>query len=77
MLRACRAYSEAAGLGWDGCHPRWVLQLPEDYQLRLLDIIRDFDNDPVVIDELLSALVFLPKPEGGVRPIGLLCLVTT
>ena len=26
LLRACRRYSPSAGLGWDGFHPRWVLQ---------------------------------------------------
>eukprot|EP00959_Pyramimonas_sp_CCMP1952_P097702 2041836-Pyramimonas_sp.AAC.1 len=74
LRRACKAYSEGAGLGWDGLNPRVLLQLPEEYQAGFLDILAEFERQPRRLDALLSHIIFLPKPDGGIRPIGLMCL---
>ena len=60
------------GGGWDGFHPRWVLQLPESHQYRLLYILMLFEVEPAAIMLFLTNVVFLDKPTGGVRPIGLM-----
>ena len=75
LLSVCRSYSEGAGLGWDQFHPRWILTLPLGYQLRFLAILQGFEDNPGWFLDMVTHIVFIPKPEGGVRPIGLLCLV--
>ena len=74
LQRACKAYSEGAGLGWDGLNPRVLLQLPEECQAGFLDILAEFERQPRRLEALLSHVIFLPKPDGGIRPIGLMCL---
>eukprot|EP00959_Pyramimonas_sp_CCMP1952_P169616 3543214-Pyramimonas_sp.AAC.1 len=68
----CRSYSEGAWLGWDQFHPKLILQLPLEYQVRVLRIIQAFEDRPTWMIELVTNIVFIPKPEGGSRPIGLL-----
>ena len=69
LLHACRGYAEGAGLGWDAFHPRLVLLLPQSYQERILDILHGFEEAPEVLSGLLANIIFLDKPDGGVRPI--------
>ena len=73
--RVCKLYSPATGLSWECFNPRWILQLPEEFKVRLLDIIHLFEDKPEVVQMWISVVVFLPKPAGGVRPIGLLFFV--
>jgi hypothetical protein len=56
-------------LGWDGFHPRWVLSLTEEHQLRLLDILHRFEDRPQELLVFLTNMVFLDKPDGGVPPL--------
>ena len=71
-----RTYSFRVGLGMDKLHPRALLQLPDHLLLRLLDLLHEWERQPLPLEEFLSLIVFLGKPEGGVRPIGLtICLL--
>ena len=69
---ACRSFRSGSGLGWDGLHPRALLRLPVLALHALLKLL--------ILAELLGAwpagigcvvIALLPKPEGGLRPIGL------
>eukprot|EP00974_Lingulodinium_polyedra_P091424 8862431-Lingulodinium_polyedra.AAC.1 len=54
-------------------HPRWVLTLPAGMRRRLLAILEATGRlgaGPLLARLLLT--VFLPKPAGGSRPIGLM-----
>ena len=54
-----------AGLGWDGFHPKQILNLPEGYQRRVIDVLHSFEDRPEVLSELLTRIVFLDKPDVG------------
>ena len=43
-------------------------------ELMFLDIIRRFEVQPILPVEWLKNIMFMDKPEGGVRPMGLLSL---
>ena len=72
LQRVCRSYGDGAGLGWGSFHPKQILHLPEEYQVRVLDMNQEFEDRPRVISEPLANIIVLDKQGGGVRPIGLL-----
>jgi len=72
--RVCRKYSEAAGLGWDRFHPRWVLLLPAELKVRLLQVLMAWEDQPILLERWLALIIFIAKKDGGVRPIGLTIL---
>ncbi|CAK0836444.1 unnamed protein product, partial [Prorocentrum cordatum] len=75
LQAVCKRYSPSVGLGCDSLHPRQILLLPVALQLRILDILAAFDEAPASIQGQVSLMVFIPKADGGVRPIALLPLV--
>jgi hypothetical protein len=71
--RACAAFPCGVGLGWDKRNPRAFLRLSHEALAALLRVL--------VLAEIIGAwpscigcllVVLLPKPDGGLRPIGLL-----
>ncbi|CAK0858476.1 unnamed protein product [Prorocentrum cordatum] len=75
LQAACKRYSPSVGLGCDSLHPRQILLLPVALQQRILDILAAYDDAPASISGQVSLMVFIPKADGGVRPIALLPLV--
>jgi hypothetical protein len=72
-LAACRSFPAATGLGWDKAHPRALERLPVEgirALLRIFILSEVLGSWPRGIGVILVAL--LPKPGGGLRPIGLL-----
>jgi hypothetical protein len=64
------------GLGWDDCHPRALLRLPDEILEAIIELLRRCEiegNWPLAVR--LVVVVLLPKPDGGFRPIGLLPLL--
>ena len=59
-------------MGPNGLNPRNWLLLPKAFRSRLARILTKFEEQPEVVKELVAAVVFLQKPEGGVRLIVLL-----
>ena len=74
LLRAGKLFKRTTGLGADLFHPRWVLLLSAGLLAFLCDILNAIEKLgvwPDLLDHLHVA--FLPKPQGGVRPIVLFC----
>ena len=69
---ALKQFPRATGLGIDCLNPRTYLQLPDEMLELLLDILLDWEATPTPLKAWASLIVFLPKPTGGSRPIGLL-----
>ena len=68
LRRVCRSYGDGAGLGWDSFHPRQILFLPEEYQLRVIGVLHHFEDRPCVITEFLTQIIFLDnQTEESVR----------
>ena len=70
--RAMSTFPAHLGLGWDGIHPRALLRLDDVVLLALLRILFLCECSgqwPCFTSMVIIAL--LPKPAGGLRPIGL------
>ena len=70
LLAAASLFKRHTGLGADQFHPRWVKMLTLQalvYLCRLYSVIEERGEWPRLLNHLLIA--FLPKPQGGVRPI--------
>ena len=64
------------GLGWDDCHPRALLRLPDELLEAIIVLLMRCEiegNWPLAVR--LVVIVLLTKPDGGFRPIGLLPLL--
>ncbi|CAK0793246.1 unnamed protein product [Prorocentrum cordatum] len=46
LQQACKRYGPSVGLGCDNLHPRQLLLLPVALQLRLIDILTAFEDEP-------------------------------
>ena len=72
MREAARSFSHGTCATFDGLHPRGF-DLMSDEALdafgQLLMILEDMGQWPQGVDAVVTALI--PKPKGGVRPIGL------
>jgi len=76
LKEVLKTYPVRLGLGMDQLHPRSLLMLPDSMLLRLLDLFALWEDKPQALQEFLTLICFLAKPEGGVRPIGLtICLL--
>eukprot|EP00959_Pyramimonas_sp_CCMP1952_P415172 8699137-Pyramimonas_sp.AAC.1 len=42
----CKSYPEGAGLGWDQFHPRLILQLLLECQMRVPRTLQAFEDNP-------------------------------
>ena len=67
----CLSFKEAAGLGADCFHPRWILYLPEAWRTRYLDMLMLWEATASKPKTWLHTFVLLDKPTGGDRTIGL------
>ncbi|CAK0863284.1 unnamed protein product, partial [Prorocentrum cordatum] len=74
LQQAFKRYGLSVGLGCDNLHPRQLLLLPVALQLRLIDILTAFEDEPSSIRGQVALVVFIPKADGGTRPIALLPL---
>ena len=68
-----KRYKECTGLGSDQLHPRSLAQLPEEYRIRMIDLFHLWEAQPQALMDFLTKVIFLDKPDGGVRPICLTC----
>ncbi|CAK0860087.1 unnamed protein product [Prorocentrum cordatum] len=71
LQQACKRYGPSVGLGCDNMHPRQLLLLPVALQLRLIDILTAFEDEPSSIRGQVALMVFIPKADGETRPIAL------
>ncbi|CAK0824062.1 unnamed protein product [Prorocentrum cordatum] len=72
--QACKRFGPSMGLGCDNLHPRQLLLLPVALQLRRIDILTAFEDEPSSIVGQVTLMVCIPKADGGTRPIALLPL---
>ena len=67
-------YARWAGLGWDALHPRQLAYLPGVFLQVFLGILAKWEGSPRKLHHFLTKMIFINKPTGGKRPIGLTCL---
>ena len=70
-----KLFSKETGLGWDNFHPRLLLEVGEVMLGRLADVLNAWERSPRCGELWTIVIVFIDKPEGGQRPIGLLPLL--
>ena len=68
---ACKAFEPGTSVGLEGIRPRHLLLLP-DAALAALALISRFSELAGILPVAGANVVFLPKPAGGERPIGVL-----
>ena len=68
---ACKAFEPGTSVGLGGIRPRRLLLLP-DVALATLALIFRFSELAGMLPVAGANVVFLPKPTGGERPIGVL-----
>ena len=68
---ACTSFDIGTAVGTDGIRPRHLLHLP-DVSLQILAGILNLSELTGSVPVLGAHVVFLPKPTGGERPIGIL-----
>ena len=66
------SFKHEYGWGPGGSNPRSWAGLPVEFKQRLAKMLMRFEDQPETVRTLVSMVVFLAKPEGGVRPIVLL-----
>ena len=66
-----KKYGEFAGLGIDGLHPQAVRYLPPVLQEGFIDVLMQFERDPVRPPSLANVRITRPKEDGTARTIGL------
>ena len=72
LLAAVRSFPEGTAIGSDAFHPRVLLRVSEAALaliLKLLCLCELTGTWPLAVNNILIAL--LPKPSGGLRPIGI------
>jgi hypothetical protein len=70
LRAAARCFKRTTGLGPDNFHPRWIAMLSDEVLLGLAALLAACEAEgrwPRVMGELHA--VFIPKDDGGVRPI--------
>jgi len=63
-------YSTWCGLGFDGTHPKNIIQLPQSFRARYIDLLHKWERAPKRTPLLTTLVLFSQKPTGGLRPIG-------
>ena len=71
IARACKTFPRHTAVGVDGVRPRHILLLPEQAR-EILAVILNFAEAAGLPPVMGANVVFLPKPTGGERPIGIL-----
>ena len=65
-----KSFKKKTGLGTDAFHPRWLLLLSDQVVQELADILMDIEEAGRWPDRAAEVLaVFIPKADGGLRPI--------
>eukprot|EP00959_Pyramimonas_sp_CCMP1952_P332157 6955258-Pyramimonas_sp.AAC.1 len=72
-MQVCRSFSPSTGLGWDNFHMGLVRFMDGSFVQRLHETLTSWERNPHCERMWVAIHVFLPKPDGGTRPIGLLC----
>ena len=73
MLEVAKSFPKRTALGWDAFHPRLMLLLGRPYAMRVAEILTAWEQHPQPSALFTTLVVFLAKPDGGWRPIGLMC----
>ena len=72
IKQAALTFRVGTGLGWDGIHPRAILRISDDSLEWLVEVIRHCEmNGEWPLEVAIVIIALLPKPDGGLRPIGL------
>ena len=74
---ALAQYPTTRRSGIDNWNPRVFNHLPPDFRLRLLDVMELWEENPEMFIETVTSIIFIDKPDGGNRPIGLIISVLT
>ena len=74
---ALAKYTPTRGSGIDNWNPRAPKHLPPDFRLRLIDVVELWEENPEMFVETVTSVIFIDKPDGGNRPIGLIISVLT
>ena len=72
VRRASASYKWKTGLSSDVFHPRWVSQVSDAAIECVIDLFVAWEGARVLPSMLEALIVFIPKPDGGQRPIGLI-----
>ncbi|CAK0856448.1 unnamed protein product, partial [Prorocentrum cordatum] len=70
-----RKFPNTFGLGWGNFHPRALLEVGGDVLRRLASALNSWERCPRRGELWAVIVVFLPEPDGGQRPIGLVPLL--
>ena len=68
---ACEGFKVTRSCGVDNLNPKWWKFLAPATKERVIDVILRFEDFRQLPLEWLTSIVFLSKPDGGHRPIGL------
>ena len=72
IFNACKGFPTSTGLGWDNFHLKLAKYLDAGFVERMAQIFSSWEQNPVCENMWVTICVFIPKPDGGTRPIGLL-----
>ena len=75
IKNAARKFPKTTGLGWDNFHPRLLLEVGDEILDRMAALLTSWERSPYCGELWTIIMVFLAKPEGGQRPIGLMPLL--
>eukprot|EP00971_Amphidinium_carterae_P192870 3827326-Amphidinium_carterae.1 len=71
VIRAVHAVGAAKATGVDNWHARHLLQMDENMVQRFADMLNLFEHGMHPPKDVVNSITLIPKPDGGLRPIGL------
>eukprot|EP00971_Amphidinium_carterae_P224390 4451559-Amphidinium_carterae.1 len=71
VLRAVQAVGATKATGLDNWHARHLLQMGENMVCRFPDMLNLFERGMHPPKDVVNSITLIPKPDGGLRPIGL------
>eukprot|EP00971_Amphidinium_carterae_P129927 2573829-Amphidinium_carterae.2 len=71
VIRAVHAVGAAKATGVDNWHARHLLQLDDNMVQRFADMLNLFEHGMEPPKDVVNSITLIPKPDGGLRPIGL------
>ena len=76
VRRASKGFKEFTGIGCDDWHPRHVGMLSDDAIEAFISLLMAMERQGIAPEQVqVLLIVFLDKPDGGKRPIGLLASI--
>ena len=73
LLKAATSFPDHTGLGWGGMHPRVLTRISKPLLRWVVAVLTCCEKAGLWPEEIALVLIaLLPKPDGGLRPIGLL-----